>query len=305
VTDEVTDRVTSTATESTDGLTESATHPDENPDSREEGGWVVSTVNVNGIRAAARKGLLDWLLRTEADVVCLQECRALPEELPELPPEWRLHYAPSGGAKGRNGVGVLVRAGVEPGAVRVGYGSAEFDDSGRYLELDLPGLTVASLYLPNGTVGTPKQDEKDRFLAEFAPYLTERREKAAAEDREVLVCGDWNIAHTEADIRNWRGNVRNSGFLPHEREWLAGVFDGGYTDVVRALHPGVDGPYTWWSYRGRAFDNDTGWRIDHHVATPGLAGRAATARVERAAEHALRWSDHAPVTVHYGPPASR
>ena len=306
----MTDPVTGPAADSRDALTESATHPDENPDSR-GATWVVSTVNVNGIRAAARKGLLDWLRGTEADVVCLQECRALPEEFPELPPGWRSYYAPSGGAKGRNGVGVLVRAGVEPDAVRVGYGSAEFDDSGRYLEVDLPGrsgaggLTIGSLYLPNGTVGTPKQDEKDRFLAEFAPYLTERREKAAAEDREVLVCGDWNIAHTEADIRNWRGNVRNSGFLPHEREWLAGVFDSGYTDVVRALHPGVDGPYTWWSYRGRAFDNDTGWRIDHHVATPGLARRAAAARVERAAEHALRWSDHAPVTVHYHPPASR
>jgi exodeoxyribonuclease III len=288
-------------------------------------GLTVSTVNVNGIRAAARKGLLDWLRATEADVVCVQECRALPEEFPELPPGWRSYYAPSGGAKGRNGVGILVRSagtagetagdtaagagasggGAEPAAVRVGFGSAEFDDSGRYLEIDLPGrggaggVTIASLYLPNGTVGTPKQDEKNRFLAEFAPYLAERREKAAAEDREVLVCGDWNIAHTPADIRNWRGNVKNSGFLPHEREWLGAVFDAGYVDVVRALHPEVDGPYSWWSYRGRAFDNDTGWRIDYQVATPGLARRAAAARVERAAEHALRWSDHAPVTVRY------
>jgi exodeoxyribonuclease-3 len=269
----------------------------------------VSTVNVNGIRAAARKGLLDWLRVTDADVVCVQECRALPEEFPELPAGWQSYYAPSGGPKGRNGVGVLVRAAAGsstgPAAVRVGFGSTEFDGSGRYLEIDLAGLggsggvTVASLYLPNGTVGTPKQDEKDRFLAEFAPYLAERREKAAAEDREVLVCGDWNIAHTRADIRNWRGNVKNSGFLPHEREWIGAVFDAGYADVVRALHPEVDGPYSWWSYRGRAFDNDTGWRIDYQVATAGLARRAVAARVERAAEHALRWSDHAPVTVRY------
>jgi exodeoxyribonuclease III len=258
---------------------------------------VVSTVNVNGLRAAARKGFTGWLTASAADVVCLQECRALPEELPEPPPGWRLHYAPCGSARGRNGVGVLTR--VEPDAVRTGFGSAEFDGEGRYLEVDLPGLTVASLYLPNGTVGTPKQDEKDRFLAEFAPYLTDRAGKAAAEDREVLVCGDWNIAHTEADIRNWRGNRRNSGFLPHEREWIGAVFDSGYVDVVRALHPAVDGPYSWWSYRGRAFDNDTGWRIDYHVATPALAARARTAVVERAAEHALRWSDHAPVTVTY------
>ncbi|HEY2203471.1 MAG TPA: exodeoxyribonuclease III [Pseudonocardia sp.] len=256
----------------------------------------VSTVNVNGIRAAVRKGFDRWLVGTEADVVCVQECRALPEEFPALPEGWLLHHAPSA-TKGRNGVGVLTR--VPPEAVRTGFGSTEFDGSGRYLEVDLPGLTVASLYLPNGTVDTPKQAEKDRFLAEFAPYLTERAAKAAAEDRQVVVCGDWNIAHTEADIRNWRGNRRSSGFLPHERAWVAEVLESGWTDVVRALHPGVDGPYSWWSYRGRAFDNDTGWRIDYQLATPGLADRAASARVERAAEHALRWSDHAPVTVTY------
>lgn len=257
----------------------------------------VSSVNVNGVRAAFRKGGADWLAATAAEVVCLQECRALPEEFPSAPPGWVLSYAPSESVRGRNGVAVLTR--VVPEAVRVGFGSAEFDTGGRYLEVDLPGLTVASLYLPNGTVGTPKQDEKDRFLAEFAPYLVERAAKAAAEDREVLVCGDWNIAHTRADIRNWRGNVRNSGFLPHERDWLGSVFDSGYVDVVRTLHPDVDGPYSWWSYRGRAFDNDTGWRIDYQVATPGLAARAEHAVVERAAEHALRWSDHAPVTVRY------
>jgi exodeoxyribonuclease III len=257
----------------------------------------VSTVNVNGVRAATRKGFTAWLAGTEADVVCLQECRALPEEFPELPDGWVLSYAPCESARGRNGVGVLTRD--VPEAVRIGFGSTEFDGAGRYLEVDLPGLTVATLYLPNGTVGTPKQDEKDRFLAEFAPYLVERAGKAAAEDREVLVCGDWNIAHTEADIRNWRGNVRNSGFLPYERDWIGSVLNSGYVDVVRSLHPDVDGPYSWWSYRGRAFDNDTGWRIDYHIATPGLARRAGRAVVERAAEHALRWSDHAPVTVSY------
>jgi exodeoxyribonuclease-3 len=257
----------------------------------------VSTINVNGVRAAAPKGLYEWLGETGADVVCLQECRALAEEFPELPPGWVLTYAPSTTTRGRNGVGVLTRS--APEAVRTGFGSVEFDGEGRYLEVDLPGLTVASLYLPNGTAQTPKQDEKDRFLAEFAPYLVDRAGKAATEDREVLVCGDWNIAHTPADIRNWRGNRRNSGFLPHEREWLGEVFRSGYVDVVRGLHPDVEGPYSWWSYRGRAFDNDTGWRIDYHVATPGLAGCAVNATVERAAAHALRWSDHAPVTVTY------
>lgn len=259
---------------------------------------VVSSVNVNGIRAAAAKGLARWLERTAADVVCLQETRAEAAQIPAgLLDGWHLSYAPCGTAKGRNGVAVLTR--VEPHAVRVGIGDPGFEASGRYLEVDLPGLTVASLYLPNGTVGTPRQDEKDRFLALFAPYLALRREKAATEDREVLVCGDWNIAPAECDIRNHRGNVGNSGFLPHERAWLKELFDDGWVDVVRALHPGVEGPYSWWSYRGRAFAGDTGWRIDHHVATAGLAARATSAVVERAPSHAERWSDHAPVTVTY------
>ncbi|MEJ3656112.1 exodeoxyribonuclease III [Actinomycetes bacterium KLBMP 9759] len=259
----------------------------------------VSTVNVNGVRAAAAKGLSAWLAASTADVVCLQETRAQLDELPErLFDGWYVSYAHCEGTRGRNGVAVLSR--LTPVAVRTGFGVAEFEGAGRYLEVDLPGVTVASLYLPNGTVGTPKQDEKDRFLAAFAPYLQERREKSAADDREVLVCGDWNIAPAEADIRNWRGNIKNSGFLPHERAWLAELFATGWTDVLRALHPDADaGPYTWWSYRGRAFDNDAGWRIDHHVATPALAASAATAVVERASSHGERWSDHAPVTVEY------
>lgn len=268
-------------------------------------GLTVSTINVNGIRAAARKGFLEWLAATPADVVCLQECRALLEEFPELPGHWRLDYAACAAARGRNGVGVLTSPGaVEPvEGVRVGFGSAEFDQTGRYLEIDLSGLTIASLYLPKGVAATPKQATKDRFLAEFIPYLGERREKATAEDREVLVCGDWNIAPTHLDVRNYQANLKNSGVLPHEREWIAAVRAAGYVDVVRELHPGVDGPYSWWSYRGRAFDNDAGWRIDYQLATPALAGRAERAWVDRAPSHPRRWSDHAPVTVRYRWPA--
>jgi exodeoxyribonuclease-3 len=183
--------------------------------------------------------------------------------------------------------------------VRTGIGAPEFADAGRYVEVDLPGLVVSSLYLPKGTVGTPGRAEKDRFLALFARHLADRRARAAAEGREVLVCGDWNIAPAEADVRNWRGNQRSSGFLPHERRWVADLLAAGWVDVVRALHPGVDGPYTWWSYRGRAFDRDTGWRIDWQLATPGLGERAESAVVERAPSHPERWSDHAPVTVRY------
>ncbi|GHB41556.1 exodeoxyribonuclease [Streptomyces xanthochromogenes] len=262
----------------------------------------VTSVNVNGLRAAAKKGFVEWLAGTGADVICLQEVRAEPHQLPAAagaPEGWFAVHAPAA-AKGRAGVSLLTRR--EPDRVRTGFGSAEFDDSGRYLEADLPGVTVASLYLPSGEVGTERQDEKIRFMAEFLEYLKELRVRAAADGREVVVCGDWNIAHQEADLKNWKGNKKNSGFLPEEREWMTRVFDaadGGYVDVVRALHPDVEGPYSWWSYRGRAFDNDTGWRIDYQVATPGLAGRAVKGFVERAATHGERWSDHAPVTVVY------
>ncbi|MFF4491144.1 exodeoxyribonuclease III [Streptomyces sp. NPDC001544] len=262
----------------------------------------VTSVNVNGLRAAAKKGFVEWLADTSADVVCLQEVRAEPQQLPEAvrqPDGWHVVHAPAA-AKGRAGVSLYTRR--EPDRVRVGFGSAEFDAGGRYVEADLPGVTVASLYLPSGEVGTERQEEKVRFMGDFLAYLKGLRERSAAEGREVLVVGDWNIAHQQADLKNWRSNTKNSGFLPEEREWLGRVLDetdGGYVDVVRALHPDVAGPYSWWSYRGRAFDNDSGWRIDLHVATPGLAARAVKGFVERAATHAERWSDHAPVTVVY------
>ncbi|MFJ1750054.1 exodeoxyribonuclease III [Streptomyces sp. NPDC088116] len=261
----------------------------------------VTSVNVNGLRAAAKKGFVEWLADTSADVVCLQEVRAEPPQLTEdvrEPAGWHALFAPAA-AKGRAGVALFSRR--EPERTQIGFGSAEFDASGRYAEIDLPGVTVASLYLPSGEVGTERQDEKLRFMDEFLPYLEQLKKRAAADGREVVVCGDWNIAHQEADLKNWRGNRKSSGFLPEERAWLTRVFEEtGYVDVVRAHHPDQEGPYSWWSYRGRAFDNDAGWRIDYHVATEGLAGRAVKAWVERAATHAERWSDHAPVTVVYG-----
>nr|WP_239647234.1 exodeoxyribonuclease III [Nocardiopsis baichengensis] len=261
---------------------------------------VISTVNVNGLRAAARKGFSEWLGASGADVVCLQEVRALAEQLPAevaAPQGWHVVLAP-GAVKGRAGVAVYSRA--DPDAVRVGFGAEEFAGSGRYVEVDVGAVSVGSLYLPSGEVGTERQAEKERFMEAFWPYLVRRRAEVEAAGRELVVCGDWNIAHREADLKNWRGNRRSSGFLPEERAWLSRVFDeAGYVDVVRALHPGVEGLYSWWSYRGRAFDNDAGWRIDYQVATPGLAARAERACVERAASHDARWSDHAPVTVSY------
>jgi exodeoxyribonuclease-3 len=260
----------------------------------------VATVNVNGLRAAAKKGFGAWLEECTADVVCLQEVRAEPDQLPDElrePAGWHAYHAPAA-AKGRAGVSVLTRR--RPAGVRVGFGAAEFDAAGRYLEVELaePAVTVASLYLPSGEAGTERQDEKYRFMAAFGAHLADLHARAAEDGRHALVCGDWNIAHREADIRNWRANRTKAGFLPEEREWLSGVL-GSWHDVVRELHPGAEGPYSWWSYRGRAFDNDAGWRIDYHVATPGLAKTALSAHVGRAPSYDTRWSDHAPVTVVY------
>ncbi|MFC8530839.1 exodeoxyribonuclease III [Nocardia sp. NPDC057227] len=252
---------------------------------------IITTVNVNGVRAATGKGLLEWLAATEADVVCLQETRATDAQTrAALAPAlgmWHLANAEPG-AKGRAGVAILSRR--APDAVRIGFGSAEFDGSGRYVEADFDGLTVASVYVPSGDVGTPRQDEKFRFLAEFGAHL-------AARGGAAVVAGDWNIAHTEQDLKAWKANRKSSGFLPEERAWIDGLLADGWVDVVRALHPEGDGPYSWWSYRGRAYDNDTGWRIDAVFATPDVAHFAESARVERAATYAERWSDHAPVTV--------
>ncbi|MDF0531833.1 exodeoxyribonuclease III [Tsukamurella sp. 8F] len=271
----------------------------------------VTSINVNGIRAAVKQrseknlGMLPWLEQTGADVVALQETRAELEQIvkalaPALERGWYLTAAPSE-VKGRNGVAILSR--LEPDAVRVGFGSSEFDAAGRYLEADFGRLTVASLYLPSGDVGTERQDEKDRFRKEFGGYLA----KLGRKRRDVVVCGDWNIGHTELDIKNWKGNVKNSGFLPEERAWMSEHIGAGraFKDVVRELHPETAGPYSWWSWRGKAFDNDAGWRIDLQIANNALAGHARAARVERAAEYALRWSDHAPVTVEYSAASPR
>ncbi len=259
---------------------------------------IVSTVNVNGLRAAARKGFSEWLASTSADVVLLQEVRATLDQLPaevSAPEGWFTVHAPAA-TKGRAGVAIYSRT--EPEAVRIGFGAPEFEDSGRYVEITLPGVVVGSVYVPSGDVGTERQAEKERFMAAFLPYLTEMMEKAAAGGNEVVLGGDWNIAHRDTDLKNWKGNRGQSGCLPEERAWLDTiVHELGYVDVVRVRHPEGPGPYTWWSYRGQAFDNDSGWRIDLVLATPGLADKVSSAAVERAAAYAERWSDHAPVTV--------
>lgn len=265
---------------------------------------IVSTVNVNGIRAAVKErsednlGLLPWLKATRADVVCLQETRADDEQLaealaPALADGWHLASADPH-VKGRNGVAVLSRHPIT--RTRIGPGGDEFAAHGRYLEVDTGDLTVASIYVPTGEAETDRQLEKERFMATVAERMAELRH----DQRDAVICGDWNIGHTELDIKAWKANRKKSGFLPSERLWLTDLLATGWVDVVRVLHPEVPGPYSWWSWRGKAFDNDAGWRIDYQLANRRLADRVVSARVERAEAYALRWSDHAPVTVEYG-----
>ena len=268
----------------------------------------VATVNVNGIRAATRRGFADWLAGRDCDLVALQEVRCPAGLVPaEALDGYHYCYHP-GDRAGRNGVALLSRT--PPLAIREGFGNAAFDAEGRYVEadLDLCGwkLTVGSLYLPKGgrADDTPAElaryRRKLRFLRSFRPYLTRARLDAKAQGREFLVMGDFNIAHTRLDLRNWRTSNAAVGFLPQERDWFASIL-GPRTlmDVVRELHPDTDGPYSWWSWMGNAFNNDVGWRIDYHLATPALARAAITGGTDRAATYEARMSDHAPVVVDY------
>ena len=268
----------------------------------------IATVNVNGIRAAARKGMAAWLEAGAPDVLLLQEVRADADTAAALLPGYHSLIWPSR-IRGRAGVGVAVRDGgpLTLGRARRGVadGGEEPDvDSGRWLEVELEpavgGLTVVSAYLHAGRVGTPKLGEKLAHLALVDARMARLLAGARAGGRQVIMAGDLNVVRSERDIKNWRANHnRVSGVLDVEIEHLEEWFSSGWVDVTRALNPGAQGPYTWWSQRGRAFDNDAGWRIDYQVATPTLASRALAVRVDRAGTYDERWSDHAPLVVDY------
>ena len=263
----------------------------------------VVTANVNGIRAAARRGGLEWLAASRADVLCLQEVRATDEQVAEVLDDaglGHLHVAHTeASAKGRAGVAILTMA--PHRAVRLGFGGSEFVDSGRWLEVDVDSalgpLTVASTYVHTGEAGdVDRQAEKYRFLDAIETRLTELSRPRAR--RHAIVCGDLNVAHTQNDIKNWRGNRGKAGFLEDERAYLTRWFDDlGYVDLGRRFGGAGAGPYTWWSWRGRGFDTDGGWRIDYVIASAKLAARATGAVVGKAPSYAERWSDHAPLTV--------
>jgi len=277
----------------------------------------IASINVNGIRAAVRKGMIEWLDDAEVDIMALQEVRATQEQLAEALPGWHI-VNDEATAKGRAGVAIASRmpAGDVRTALRVDAADLEsLDTAGRWIEADFAIgdelLTVVSAYVHTGEADTPKQDPKWAFLDALEARLPQLEQHSPL----ALVMGDLNVGHRELDIRNWKGNVKKSGFLPRERAYFDRFFaesgarvacaDGttgtglGWVDVGRRFAGDVDGPYTWWSMRGRAFDNDTGWRIDYHVASPALAERVTDYRVHRADAWDTRWSDHAPVVADY------
>jgi exodeoxyribonuclease-3 len=263
----------------------------------------ITTLNAGGIRAAMRKGMGPWLRANSPDVLCLQEVRAPREVLGPLLPGRENHQSVCR-LKGR--AGVAVSSLMPVAAVREGLDGLEPLDThtGRWLEADLPladgqTVTVVSAYVHSGEAGSERQEHKLAFLE----AMTKRLQALAAAGRPAVVCGDFNVAHREADLKNWKGNLKNSGFLPEERAVLTSWFaDLGWIDVGRRLAGEREGPYTWWSWRGRAFDNDTGWRIDYQIATPDLAARARDFRIDKPERHDARWTDHAPFTVTYDLP---
>ncbi|WP_422935910.1 exodeoxyribonuclease III [Sinomonas sp. P47F7] len=264
-----------------------------------DGALRIATVNVNGLRAAWRKGMPEWLESRDVDILCMQEVRAPDETVNELLDGWHILHAEAD-AKGRAGVAIASR--VAPTATRVGIGDAYFETAGRWVEADFAvdggkQLTVVSAYVHSGEVDTPKQVDKYRFLDEMIARLPQ----LAQLSDYALVVGDLNVGHTPFDIRNWKANQKRAGFLPEERAYFDRFFgeEIGWKDVHRELSGQVDGPYTWWSQRGRAFDNDAGWRIDYHMATPGLASAATIAVVDRATAWDTRFSDHAPLVIDY------
>jgi len=251
----------------------------------------IITLNVNGIRSASRKGVFEWLKRQKADVVCLQETKAQEDQLTDSMFRPDGHHSFYFDARKKGYAGTAVYARTEPEKVVTGIGVKEFDDEGRYLEVQFKGLSVVSLYLPSGSAGPERQASKDRFLKVFMPYLKSLRKKK----REYILCGDWNIAHKEIDLKNWKGNKKNSGFLPHERAWMDELFGpAGFVDAFRAVDPRPD-QYTWWSNRGQAWAKNVGWRIDYQVVTPGLKDTIQKASIYKDA----RFSDHAPLIMDY------
>jgi exodeoxyribonuclease-3 len=249
----------------------------------------VITLNLNGIRSAASKGAFDWLAQQDADVILLQEVRAQEHQIPPEILEGYVAYWNLAEKPGYSGVGALTR--LTPKRVTRGIGMPDFDAEGRVLQLEFKDWNALSVYVPSGSSGEARQVVKMRFLEAFLEHAAQ----LGREGKDVLMAGDFNIAHRQIDLKNWRSNQQNSGFLPEERAWLDQLLGVGYADTFRDLVGPEAVHYSWWSNRGRARENDVGWRLDYHFCTPGLSGRARQASIYRD----RFFSDHAPVLIEY------
>lgn len=253
----------------------------------------IISANLNGIRSATSKGFYQWLQNQKADFICLQELKAQASDLTidMLQPEGLYGYFHYAEKKGYSGVGIYSKTPAD--CIIEGLGYADIDSEGRYLEAQFGNLSIISLYLPSGSSGEERQAVKYSVMDRFYPHLADLKTSG----RDVVICGDWNIAHKEADLKNWRGNRKNSGFLPAERDWMTQIFDElGWVDVYRHLEPdATEACYTWWSNRGQAWDKNVGWRIDYQIATPSVATTALTSSIYKD----QRFSDHAPLIIDY------
>jgi exodeoxyribonuclease-3 len=251
----------------------------------------IITLNLNGVRSASNKGFFLWIEKQGADIVCVQELKAQITDLNSdiLAPDGYHGYFHCSERKGYSGVGIYCKH--KPKKIFEGIGISKIDTEGRYLRADFDNLSVISVYFPSGSSGEHRQTEKFFFLKRFYPLL----KKLAESGREIILCGDWNIAHKEIDLRNWRPNQKNSGFLPEERAWLTKILDKlKFVDVFRTINQEPD-QYTWWSNRGSAWDKNVGWRIDYQISTSGIARKATKASIFKSE----RFSDHAPLIIDY------
>lgn len=254
----------------------------------------IITLNLNGIRSAVNKGFLEWMSAQDADAICVQEIKAQDRDLVEAirNPDGYRGYFHCADRPGYSGVGIYCRK--KPDRVIEGLGIPDIDAEGRYLEAQFGNLSIVSVYVPSGSSSAERLAIKFSFMERFIAQL----HRLAQSGREVILCGDWNVAHKEIDLKNWRSNQKNSGFLPEEREWFSGVLDKlGYVDVFRRLNQEPE-QYTWWSNRGQAWAKNVGWRIDYQLATPDIAAKARRAAIYKA----QRFSDHAPLIIDYDYP---
>ena len=253
----------------------------------------IITANLNGIRSAAKKGFFEWVNTQSPDILCIQELKAQEADLDSalMNPNGYHGFFQYALKKGYSGVGLYSKK--APDSIKIGFDDGEFDAEGRYVEARFGNLIVISAYFPSGSSAPERQEAKFRFLDLFMPHI----KKLKAEGLEIVLCGDINIAHKEIDLKNWKGNLKNSGFTPEEHEWMTQLFsEAGFMDVYRHLHPNTeDECYTWWSQRGQAYAKNVGWRIDYQIATPGITKKAQRVEIYKGE----KFSDHAPLIIDY------